>query len=106
MVLVDTKQGINELGRLEMEYADVRRSLKGLTKDHKDYQALRAKEKALLTDMRKVRQEMGLQGMTLGQLIRHTKDLEHTRMNSTTKGTKEGRGPRHERHLEWHQQGN
>ncbi len=88
-LLLDGKQTVNQLGKLEMEYADVRRTLKGLKKDHKDYQDLKNREKGLQEAIKKTRTELGLQGMTLQQLIRHTRDLERTRSNSTTRGTAE-----------------
>ena len=88
-LLLDGKQAINQLGKLEMEYADIRRSLKGMKKDHKDYERLAANQKKVQNEIRKTRAELGIQGMTLTQLIRYEKDLQRTRSNSTTRGTAE-----------------
>lgn len=86
---LDSNQAINKLGQLEMEYNDIRRSLKGLKKDHKDYANLVANEKKAKAALEAQRKELGLQGMTLTQLIRYERELRNERSRTTTKGTKE-----------------
>jgi TP901 family phage tail tape measure protein len=88
-LLLDGKQAINQLGKLEMEYADVSRSLKGLKRNHKDYARLAGDQRKIHAAITKTREKLGIQGMTLTQLIRYEKDLQRTRSNSTTRGTKE-----------------
>lgn len=88
-LLMDGKQAINQLGKLEMQYADIRRSLKGMKKDHKDYERLAGNQKKIQAEIDKTRAALGIQGMTLTQLIRYEKDLQRTRSNTTTRGTAE-----------------
>ncbi|MEQ9307207.1 MAG: hypothetical protein RJQ14_25055 [Marinoscillum sp.] len=82
---MDGKQAINQLGKLEMQYNDIRRSLKGMRKDHKDYERLAGNQKKVKAEIDKVRAALGIQGMTLTQLIRYEKDLQRTRSNTTTR---------------------
>ena len=46
-LLLDGKQTVNELGKLEMKYNDIRRSLKRMKKDHKDYARLASDQKKI-----------------------------------------------------------
>lgn len=83
---VDGKQGINELGKLEMEAKDLRASLKGLKKDTEEYNQANAKLKVATAEMAKLREQMGLTGMTMRQLTSYQRDLQ-TQWNGLTKGT-------------------
>ncbi|AWW31818.1 phage tail tape measure protein [Echinicola strongylocentroti] len=86
---VDGKQGINELGKLEMEAKELQIDMKNAKKGTDEY--VRANKK--LADVRKqirgLREELGLSGMTLGQLTRYQRELRNEIRHTTTSGTKD-----------------
>ena len=87
-VLVDGKKGINELGKLEAEAKELRASLKGLKKDTEEWTRANDKLKEVNANMAKVREQMGLTGMTMKQLTSYQKELQ-MEWNGLTRGTKE-----------------
>lgn len=86
-VTVDGKQGINELGRLEIEAKDLRMEMKNLKRGTAEYTATNKKLREVKTQITALRKEMGLAGMTMQQLRRYQRDLSRELSNSTTKGT-------------------
>lgn len=86
-VEVDGKQGINELGKLEMEAKDLRASLKDLKKGTEEYNQANEKLKTATAEMGRMREQMGLAGMTMRQLTSYQRDLQRE-WNGLTKGTK------------------
>lgn len=88
-LVVDGKQAINKLGKLEMQYKEVSAAIKGMKKSHKDYDRLAGNQSKIQAEIKKTRDELGIQGMTLTQLVRHEQELKRTRSNTTTQGTAE-----------------
>ena len=86
-VIVDGKQGINELGKLEMQANDLKMSLKEMKKGSDDYVAATKKLNTVKKDIEAHRKELGLAGMTLGQLTRRQRELRNEIRNTATKGT-------------------
>ncbi len=86
-VLIDGKQSINELGKLELEATELRNDLKLLKKNTDEY--VRANQK--LSEVKKritdMRTELGTAGMTMQQLTKYQRDLRREITNTTTKGT-------------------
>lgn len=89
IVLIDGKQGLNELGKLELQKNDNIRALKGMKKGTDEYvkASKQLKQTEKLIDAQ--REKLGLAGMTYQQLIRYQRDLRRQMNNTTTKGTKE-----------------
>jgi Phage-related minor tail protein len=87
VVIIDGKQGINELGKLEMEANDLRKTIKGLKKNSDDYVLAQKKLKNVKTDIVAHRKELGLTGMTLRQLGTLQRELRNEIRNTATKGT-------------------
>lgn len=85
-VEVDGKQGINALGKLEMEAKDLRATLKDLKKGTEEYNQANEKLKNTRAAIGEIRDQMGLTGMTLKQLISYQKDL-NAQWQNLTKGT-------------------
>ncbi len=86
-VLIDGKQGINELGKMEMEASELRQELKGLKKGTDEYVKANNKLTQVKEKIGKLRDELGLAGMTMQQLRRYQKDLRREIEISTTRGT-------------------
>lgn len=86
-VIIDGKQGINELGNLERKFFDLRAEMKGMKRSSDDYIAAQKRLKTLEKDIDTHRQKLGMAGMTLGQLTRWQKQLYREIKNTTTKGT-------------------
>jgi TP901 family phage tail tape measure protein len=80
-VVVDGKQGISELGKLEMEANDLRHTMQGLKKDSQEYAQTAERYKQVKAEMGDLRESIGLTGMTMKQL--------QTELDTTaTRGTK------------------
>ncbi|REE01105.1 phage tail tape measure protein [Marinoscillum furvescens] len=88
-VIVDGKQGINELGKLEMEANEYKKALEGMRKGTSAYVNTSKK----LTDTKKriteLRQELGTAGMTMRQLRNHARDLQRQVDTTVDRSTKE-----------------
>lgn len=85
-VQVDGKQGINELGKLEMEAKDLRATLKDLKKGTEEYNQVNEKLKGTTAEMGRLREQMGLAGMSMRQLTSYQRDLQKE-WSGLTKGT-------------------
>ncbi|MCJ8334930.1 MAG: phage tail tape measure protein [Epibacterium sp.] len=88
-VLMDGKQALNQLGKLEMELSELRQQTKGLRRDSEDYDKAMKKMRGVQKDIRARRKELGIEGMTMQQLIRYQRDLRREITNTTTRGTKD-----------------
>jgi TP901 family phage tail tape measure protein len=86
---VDGKQAINQLGKLEMEAKELRIDLKNAKKGTEEYIATNKKLKAVEANIKSMRKELGLTGMTMSQLSRYQRELRKEIQNTTTKGTAE-----------------
>jgi len=86
---VDGKQAINELGKLEMEAKELAIDIKEAKKGTVDYVNASKKLKEAKAQIKGLRDEIGLSGMTLGQLVRHQRELKREITTTTTKGTAE-----------------
>jgi len=87
-VQVDGKQGINELGKLEMEAKDLRATLKDLKKGTEEYNEANNQLKNATAELGRLREQMGLAGMSMQQLTSYQKELQRE-WNNLTKGTTE-----------------
>lgn len=88
-VLMDGKQSLNELGKLEMELSELRQVTKALKKDSDKYNEAMKRMRGVRNDIKKRREELGMEGMTLQQLIRYQRELRREITNTTTRGTKD-----------------
>ncbi len=86
---MDGKQSLNELGKLEMELSELRQVTKALKKDTDKYNKALERMRGVRKDIKKRREELGLEGMTLQQLVRYQRDLRREITNTTTRGTKD-----------------
>ena len=86
-VIVDGKQGINELGKLEMEAKDLNVQLKGLKKGTDEYAATSKKLKEVNSNMAALRKEVGITGMTMRQLRSYAASMQKEIDGGTTRGT-------------------
>lgn len=84
---VDGKQAINQLGNLEMEAKGLQIDMKNAKKGTEEYIAANKKLREVEANIKKVRGELGLTGMTMTQLVRYQKDLQREMNNTTTRGT-------------------
>lgn len=84
---VDGKQAINQLGNLEMEAKGLQIDMKNAKKGTEEYVAANKKLREVEANIKKVRGELGLTGMTMTQLTRYQKDIQREINNTTTKGT-------------------
>lgn len=84
---VDGKQAINQLGNLEMEAKGLQIDMKNAKKGTEEYVAANKKLREVEANIKKVRGELGLTGMTMTQLVRYQKDIQREINNTTTKGT-------------------
>ncbi|MBC6698092.1 phage tail tape measure protein [Hymenobacter sp. BT190] len=87
-VIVDGKQGINELGRLEMEAAELRQQMKGLKRDSEEFAQASEKYAQVKQRTRELREELGVTGMTMRQLRTYSNELKRE-MDNLTAGTPE-----------------
>lgn len=85
---IDGKQAINTLGKLELEASEIRNEMKGLKKNTQEYINLSKRQKEVTAGIKKQRQQLGLNGMTMRQLVNHQKDLKRELETTTTRGTK------------------
>jgi chromosome segregation ATPase len=88
---IDGKQAINQLGKLEMESKEIQQNLKNLKKGTKEYIAETERLNTVTANIKKLRAEIGLAGMTMTQLRRHQKELMSELNNTVTYGTKKYR---------------
>ncbi|SFD00923.1 phage tail tape measure protein, TP901 family, core region, partial [Flexibacter flexilis DSM 6793] len=86
-VIVDGKQGINELGKLEMQASDLREQIKKLKTGTDEYVKANEKLDKVKSEMAGLRQEIGLSGLTMNQLNKYQLDLSREINNTVTKGT-------------------
>jgi TP901 family phage tail tape measure protein len=91
IVEIDGKQAINNLGKLEMEAKQLAVDLKNLKKGTKEYVEANKRLKEAKVEIEKVRQELGLTGMTMTQLVRYQRDLRKEISNTATAGTQKHR---------------
>ncbi|PRY90548.1 phage tail tape measure protein [Mongoliibacter ruber] len=84
---VDGKQAINELGKLEMESKELVSDMKAAKKGTDDYINANKRLNEVKKRITDVRKELGLAGMTMGQLTRYQRDLRTELTNTTTRGT-------------------
>ncbi|SDK34191.1 phage tail tape measure protein, TP901 family, core region [Catalinimonas alkaloidigena] len=86
-VLVDGKQAINQLGRLEMEARDIKEEMKGLKRTSDEYIQASARLEQVKARMKSVREELGVTGMTMNQLRSYQRQLMADMNSGTTRGT-------------------
>jgi TP901 family phage tail tape measure protein len=87
-VVVDGKQGISELGKLEMEANDLRHTMQGLKKDSQEYAQTAERYKQVKAEMGDLRETIGLTGLTMKQLRAYARELQTELDTSATRGTK------------------
>ena len=93
---VDGKQAINQLGKLEMEAKQLAIDLKMAKKGTQEYADANKKLKEAEAQIKAVRQQLGLTGMTMTQLSRYQRELRKEIQNTTTAGTERYRELRSE----------
>ena len=86
-VVVDGKQGISELGKLELEANDLRHTMQGLKKDSQEYTQAAAQYQQVKAAMAGLREEIGLAGLTMKQLRAYARELQSELDSSATRGT-------------------
>lgn len=86
-LFVDGKQGINELGKLEMQAKELKVDLKHAKRNTDEYINTNKKLNKVNNRIKEVRQQLGITGMTMGQLIRYQKELNREIVHGTTSGT-------------------
>ncbi|MFY0628677.1 MAG: phage tail tape measure protein [Reichenbachiella sp.] len=86
-VILDGKQSINELGKLEMEASEYKRALKDIKKNTDQWHATNNKLTEAKGKINLVRKELGLAGMTMRQLTNYQRDLNRQIIHGTTQGT-------------------
>jgi len=86
-ILVDGKQGINQLGKLEMKASELRQEIKRAKKGTDEYVAANKKLRQVKSQIEQVRQQIGITGMTMQQLTRYQRELSNQIRNTTTRGT-------------------
>ncbi|RYE90577.1 MAG: hypothetical protein EOO37_02615, partial [Cytophagaceae bacterium] len=86
-VIVDGKQGISELGKLEMEANDLRHTMQGLKKDSQEYTEAAEQYKQVKAKMAEMREEIGLAGLTMKQLRQYARELQTELDTTATRGT-------------------
>jgi TP901 family phage tail tape measure protein len=84
---LDGKQAINELGKLEAEANELKKTMKDAKTNSKEWLEAQKKLNELTPGIRAMREELGLSGMTMSQLKRHANDLKKQMDNTTTSGT-------------------
>lgn len=82
-VTIDGKKSISELGKLESSAVDLKAELKGLKKGTEEWISANKKLDSVNADIKKMREEMGLAGMTVGQLTRYQRELNRELQNVT-----------------------
>jgi TP901 family phage tail tape measure protein len=84
---VDGKQAINQLGKLEMEAKQLAIDMKLAKKGTQEYVDTNKKLKETEAQIKSMRQQLGLTGMTMTQLSRYQRELRKEIQNTTTSGT-------------------
>ncbi len=87
-VIVDGKQGISELGKLEMEASDLRHTMQGLKRDSQEYAQTAERYKQVKAEMGALRESIGLTGLTMKQLRQYARELQTELDTTATRGTK------------------
>lgn len=86
-ILLNSRQAVNELGKLEMQAKEVKNELKGMKRGTDEFNKTSEKLKKAELRIKQLRKELGLSGMTLGQLTRMQRQLRGELINTATKGT-------------------
>ncbi|MGI4870453.1 MAG: phage tail tape measure protein [Janthinobacterium lividum] len=86
-VVVDGKQGISELGKLEMEANDLRHTMQGLKKDSQEYTQAAAQYQQVKASMAELREQIGLAGLTMKQMRAYARELQTELDTTATRGT-------------------
>jgi myosin heavy subunit len=86
VVMVDGKQAVNQLGELEMKSRDLKASLKDMKKGTEEYIQANKQLDKVTGDIKQLRNEIGLAGMTMQQLRNNQRDLNRE-LNNITPGT-------------------
>lgn len=86
---VDGKQAINELGKLEMEAKELARDIKGAKGKTDEFVNANKRLSEVKKQIKSLRSEIGLTGMTISQLTRYQRELRREITVGTTKGTAE-----------------
>jgi hypothetical protein len=86
-VHINTKPGISALGQLEMELNESTFALKKLKKNTEEYANVKTKIDSLTAAIKRKRNELGLQGMTLKQLRNLQRELNREMDTGVTRGT-------------------
>ncbi|MFN3802189.1 phage tail tape measure protein, partial [Belliella pelovolcani] len=84
---VDGKQGINELGKLEMKAKELKVDIRAAKKGTEEYIQSNKALKEVESRISAVRKELGLSGMTMRQLTTYQRDLRKELSNTATAGT-------------------
>jgi TP901 family phage tail tape measure protein len=95
---VDGKQAINQLGKLEMEAKELGIDMKNAKKGTEDYVNASKRLKEVRSQIKGLRSEIGLSGMTMSQLSRYQRELRREISTTTTKGTADYRRLKAELH--------
>lgn len=85
---INGKQGINELGKLEMEANELRFAMKKMKKGSDEFVASSQKYNQVKQRISQVRDKLGIAGMTMQQLRRYQRDLSREMDTGVTRGTK------------------
>jgi TP901 family phage tail tape measure protein len=86
-VQVDGKQAINELGKLEMEAKELKIDMKAAKKGTEEYINANKRLNEVTKNIKQVRDQLGITGMTMKQLMSYQRDLRNELNNTTTQGT-------------------
>lgn len=84
---VDGKQAINQLGKLEMEAKQLAIDLKQAKRGTQEYIDTNKKLNQTTAQIKSMRKELGISGMTMSQLARYQRELNKEIQNTATFGT-------------------
>lgn len=87
-MVIDGKQAINQLGQLEMEANELKRAMKENKRGTEEYIKASKRMKEVKSQISEVRKEIGITGMTMGQLRNYQRELTNEMTYGTTRGTK------------------
>lgn len=87
-MVIDGKQAINQLGQLEMEANELKRAMKDNKRGTEEYIKASKRMKEVKSQISEVRKEIGITGMTMGQLRKYQRELTNEMTYGTTRGTK------------------
>ena len=86
-ILLNTRQAVSELGKLEMEANEVKNAMEGMKEGSDEYVKASKQLQTAKKRIKELREELGLSGMTLGQLVKMQKDLSREIKFTATRGT-------------------